>query len=348
VYVTSFGGCTSETYGIGGGIYRVELDRDQKPDEPEPAVPASDVPLVDDPLGPVPLRLSDTGIFADSKHTEPIARAIRDDPSLPLWTNGSEKQRWLVLPKGGQIDNTRRDHWEFPVGTLIFKTFSYAGKDQHVQVETRLLRRMREGWDYQAYKWRGDDADLLSLERSVPVTNKPSDAVKFKHEIPSRFDCRSCHESNETVVIGFDELRLSGSASGESQLAALAAKGVFKQPIPSEPDRVSDADATTRTVLGYLHGNCAHCHNASDNTMSKLDLTHGHALANLVGKETEGSGQASGMRVMPGVPERSILFLAMSGEGDDPELQAMPPVGVQARDTAAIKLIRGWISALAH
>jgi glucose/arabinose dehydrogenase len=348
LYVTSFGACTSDSYGIGGGIYRVELDRHQTPSEPAPPIPTSDVPLVDDPLGPVPLKLSDTGIFADSKHTKPIERAIRYEPSLPLWTNNSAKERWVVLPEGGQIDNTRRDHWEFPVGTLIFKTFSYAGEDQEVRVETRLLRRMRDGWDYQAYKWRGDDADLLSLERSVPVTNKPSDALKFKHEIPSRFDCRSCHESNETVVIGFDELRLSGTESGESQLEALAAQGVFKQPLPSDPDRVNDPDATTREVLGYLHGNCAHCHNASDNTMSKLDLTHRHALANLIGKQTEGSGQASGVRVMPGAPERSILFLAMSGEGDDPELQAMPPVGVQVRDKAAIKLIRSWISALPH
>jgi glucose/arabinose dehydrogenase len=347
LYVTSFGACTSDSFGIGGGIYRVELERKRSQSQPEPQPPASDIPLVDDPLGPVPLKLSDTGIFADSKHTRPIARAIRYEPSLPLWTNGSEKERWLLLPEGGQIDNTRRDHWEFPVGTLLFKTFSYTGEDAQVRVETRLLRRMRDGWDYQAYKWRGDDADLLSLERSLPVTNKPSDTLKFKHEIPSRFDCRSCHESNETPVIGFDELRLSGSESGESQLAALAAQGVFKQPIPSEPDRVSDADPTTRKVLGYLHGNCAHCHNASENTMSKLDLTHGNALANLIGKETEGSGQASGVRVTPGAPERSILYLAMSGEGDDPELQAMPPVGVQKRDTTAIKMIRGWISSLA-
>jgi glucose/arabinose dehydrogenase len=346
LYVTSFGACTSDSFGVGGGIYRVVLDRRDSRAEPELPKPSCE-PLVNEPLGPVPLKLADTGIFADAKHTKPIARAIPYEPSLPLWTNGSDKERWLLLPEGAQIDNSRRDHWKFPVGTLFFKTFSYGDANQSVRVETRIIRRTRDGWDYHAYKWKGSDADLLSLERALPVTNKPSDALKFTHEIPSRFDCRSCHESNETIVIGFDELRLSGDGDGTgSQLEALAELGVFKKPVPSNPDRVVHEDPTTREVLGYLHGNCAHCHNPSENSMSALDLSYSHALANIVLKETEGSGQASGVRIVPGAPEQSVLFLAMSGEGDDPELQDMPPVGVQVRDAAAIERMRQWISAL--
>jgi glucose/arabinose dehydrogenase len=347
LYVTSFGACTSDSFGVGGGIYRVVLGSKSAPEQPKVAQ-ASDLRLVEDPLGPLPVKLTDTGIFADDTHTKPIARAIRYEPSLPLWSNGSDKARWLLLPEGTQIDNTQRDHWEFPVGTLFFKTFSFSASGKTDRVETRLIRRTREGWEYHAYKWRGSDADLLSLERALPVTNNPSNVVKYKHEIPSRFDCRSCHESNQMPVIGFDELRLSAGAAdgGRTQLQELAARGVFKHPIPSDPERIALEDPRTRVVLGYLHGNCAHCHNGSENTMSTLDLTHSVALANLVGKETEGSGQASGVRVVPGVPEQSVLYLAMSGEGDDPELQDMPPVGVQVRDSAAIKLIREWITAL--
>lgn len=347
LYVTSFGGCTSDTFGVGGGVYRVELDRPGVRDVPA-AQHSSDVPLVDDPLGPIPVKLSETGIFADAKHTKPIDRAIRYTPSLPLWTNGSEKERWLVLPEGGQIDNTRRDHWEFPVGTLFFKTFSYTDGSNTKLVETRLLRRTQLGWDYNAYKWEGSDADLLSLERALPLTNTPSGKPKFKHEIPSRFDCRSCHESNETVVIGFDELRLNApeAQGGRTQLAALAARGVFKQQIPTDPEQIESADELTGKVLGYLHGNCAHCHNPSENTMSALDLTHANALTNIISKDTVGSGQATGIRVVPSAPERSVLFLALSGEGEDRELQAMPPLGVQVRDTAAVEMMRTWIRGL--
>jgi hypothetical protein len=99
-------------------------------------------------------------------------------------------------------------------------------------------------------------------------------------------------------------------------------------------------------VLGYMHGNCAHCHNASVQAESRLDLTFQVALSNIIGRETEGSGQAVGVRVVPGAPEQSVLFQALAGESDDADLKPMPPVGVQLRDAEAIALFRRWITAL--
>jgi hypothetical protein len=160
------------------------------------------------------------------------------------------------------------------------------------------------------------------------------------HEIPSRFDCRACHESNPTVVIGFDELRLA------SELDALAAREVFAHAPPAEPEHIEHADARTRDVLGYLHGNCAHCHNGAPTSMSQLDLRHARALANTLGVETQGSGQAAGVRIVPGVPEESVLFLALYGQSDDSELQPMPPIAVQRRDSDAIARIEAWIREL--
>jgi hypothetical protein len=113
------------------------------------------------------------------------------------------------------------------------------------------------------------------------------------------------------------------------------------------PAQIVHADPRTRDVLGYLHGNCAHCHNASDNAMSKLDLDYRCALDNVIGKETEGSGQAPGVRVVPGAPEQSILYLSMTAESDELEQQPMPPIGVQRRDATAIALIHDWIADLA-
>ena len=201
-------------------------------------------------------------------------------------------------------------------------------------------RRTHEGWDYHAYQWRGDDADLLSLDVGVPTTIKFDGGEKRTHEIPSRFDCRSCHESNPTVVIGFDELRLG------HDLDSLAARGVFIEAPPAEPERIEQADTRTREVLGYLHGNCAHCHNGAPNSMSRLDLRHAHALENTLGVPTEGSGQAAGVRIVPGVPEDSILFLSLSAKRADTELQPMPPIGVQRIDVDAIERIETWIRSL--
>lgn len=346
LYVTVFGGCTSATFGVGGGIYRV-VPRTRKlslPSVPE----VSDRPLADDPFGAMPFKLSQTGLFEDLERLKPVERAIRYEPAWPLWTNGSSKRRFLLLPEGTTIDNSDRARWSFPEGTLFVKTFGYPGKARPDRVETRILRKGRAGWEYHVYKWSGDDADLLPLEQRVPVQVTEAEGKKFMHQIPSRFECRSCHESNVGEVIGFDELNLNTplDQAGPSQLAQLAERGVFAHPVPEDPDRVQHPDERTREVLGYMHGNCAHCHNSGPSSMSALDLHHGSALGNLVGVPTEGSGQAAGVRVVPGDPELSILFLAFSGRGDRDDVEPMPPIGVQRRDRDTIELVRSWIAGL--
>jgi hypothetical protein len=348
LYVTSFGGCTNGTLGVGGGIYRVVLRAEQLAPPKRPEV--SEHALVEDPLGAMPYKLSETGIFENIRNLRPIDRAIRFEPAWPLWTNGSTKQRWLLLPKGAKIDNSVRTRWVFPDGTLFWKTFGYPGEGSPSLVETRILRKARDGWDYHVYKWSDGDADLLPLDTRVRVSAQTEDGKKLMHEIPSRFDCRSCHESNPTPVIGFDELRLNVSyADAEaSQLLQLSAAGLFEWPVPQQPDIVAHADERTRQVLGYLHGNCVHCHNQSAGSMSALDLSHAHALENIVGVATDATGQAAGTRVQPGAPEQSILYLAVAGDDSLAELEPMPPLGVQLRDEHAIELLRAWILALPH
>jgi glucose/arabinose dehydrogenase len=345
LYVTSYGSCSSSTLGFDGGIYRVVPAYDQPP----PVVdPPSTVPLVDAPLGPLPLKLSQTGIFADETLTEPIARAVRFEPLLPLWSDGLDKDRWLVLPAGTQIDNSDRRAWQFPTGTLFFKTFrSTLASGESYPVETRVIRRTADGWDYNAYVWRGGDADLLVLDEPFNVLVDAATGGYY-HDIPSRFDCLTCHESNDTPIIGFDELRLAWPRTGGSvsQLVELDEAGLFVQPPPELPEALAGADATSVQVIGYLHGNCAHCHNASPNAQSALSLEHEQAVDNLINQATVGHGQAIGVRVIPGDPANSVLFQAFSGETTNAEIQPMPPVGVALRDTAAIELLRGWIGAL--
>jgi glucose/arabinose dehydrogenase len=346
LYVTSFGSCSAAS-NLGGGIYRVLPRMADDPGVIDP--PAPTAALVDDPLGPFPAQISQTGIFADSALSEPIARAVRFEPTLPLWSSGSHKDRWLLLPEGGEVDNSDRAAWDFPVGTLFWKTFSYPGASPE-RIETRVIRRTESGYDYNVYAWNDDgrDAVLLTLEQSQRRGTTLEDGTVSRHTIPSRFDCRSCHESQDTSIIGFDELRLNGPREGqtESQLDALAALGIFEEALPSDPDRVVHADALTADVLGYLHGNCAHCHNGSPRTMSALVLEYGVAQANIVGVETMASGQAQGIRVVPQSPETSVLFQAFSGETTDIEVQPMPPLGVDRIDSSAVELLRTWIAAL--
>ncbi|HJL14748.1 MAG TPA: hypothetical protein RMH99_03775 [Sandaracinaceae bacterium LLY-WYZ-13_1] len=289
---------------------------------------------VDDPVGMLPERLSEVGIYPDPSDLDTLHdRAVVYAPVHPLWSNGSAKHRALLLPEGATIDNTEPERWRFPVGTLFFKTFSF----DDGPVETRVIRRTDEGWEYAAYRWdeSGSDATRLDIARDTSVQGR-LDGELVDHAIPSERQCRTCHESNETVVIGFEELQLG------ARMEALASEGVFAVPPPDETERVRGSDAQSTEVLGYLQGNCVHCHNGVPGPANSFDMRHEVALGNLIEVPTGASAAEAGIRVVPGEPEESVLFRSFTGMNELP----MPPVGVQHRDARAVEMFRVWIAGL--
>ena len=305
--------------------------------------------LDSDLRGALPERLSALGLYPELPSRESWhERAAYYEPRYPLWSNGSDKQRFIVLPEGASVD-TSGSSWEFPVGTTFFKTFSYLeGKERDRAIETRVLRRTDDGYEFAAYRWLSDqtDAELLDGQKSVRVAVE-LDGESFEHQIPSRLECRTCHESQEPRVIGFDELRLNHALEGaeSTQLAALFEREVLSES-PEEPASIEHEDPTTRKVLEYLHGNCAHCHNGSDGPSSAFDLRYPVALENLIGVETT-SELFGGLRVSPGEPEASALYKGITRNVEGGDAQPMPPVGVQRVDTEAAALFYDWISSLA-
>ena len=285
--------------------------------------------LLADPLVELPERLSDTGLFLSGDVEDVHPAVVRYEPGWPLWSNGSDKVRHLVLPEGTAVDETT-DPWTFPRGTLFLKTFRYEVDGLVRPYETRALRLAADGWEYGSWLWdldteepSVDDATRLDMVLPVLVSAPGPDGTPFEHEIPNRLQCRKCHESGDTEVLGYNALQLSSDASAPLH-----------------------ADPLTADVLGYFVGNCTHCHNGGFHASASFDLHPDVALANIVDHPTETSGTASGIRIVPGEPESSLLYLALSGEHDDPELKPMPPEGVQVRDAVAIERLREWIVAL--
>jgi hypothetical protein len=202
------------------------------------------------------------------------------------------------------------------------------------------MRRAAEGWEFAAYRWLpdGSEGELLDGESEVAVTVS-TDGATFDHEIPSRLACRACHESARAQVLGFSELQLNHDGTLE-RFQTMLAPG-----LPEQPASISADDPTERDVLGYLTGNCVHCHNGQGvGPNSVYDLSHEVAFANLINQETDSSATAFGLRVVPGDPDGSILMRGLLR--DDGDAKAMPPVGVQLRDEQAIALFRAWILAL--
>jgi hypothetical protein len=303
----------------------------------------------DEPAQELPQQLSGFGLFPSPDNLDQVPDgALYYEPAYPLWSNGSSKYRHVVLPDGASID-TSAATWQFPTGTLIFKTFAYATGSSEAgspltPVETRVLRRLEDRWEYAVYLWNesGQDATQLDLLRPVDVPVTMADGTSFVHEVPNKLQCRSCHEAGADLVLGINARQFSDGP--ESQVADWHEKG-YVSTLPQAPAPL-EGDELTRWVKGYALGNCVHCHNDGDAANSSYSLYPEDFVANTVNQPTEGNASVAGTRVVPGEPEESVLYLAVRGDEDNQELKAMPPEGVQVRDDEALAQIRAWIESL--
>lgn len=289
----------------------------------------------DDPAAELPADFSGFEAFSGAEiMREDVVHSY--EPRYPLWSSGAEKTRAVAVPDGESIDNSSAV-WAVPEGTVFFKTFWW----EDAPVETRVMRRLTDDWEFVAYLWNSDgsDAERLEMRRSTPVEVTWQDET-FEHRVPNEIDCRKCHEPTEGMVLGFDELQLS------TQVEELAAAGVLAQEPGAVRRELPAGTELEHEVLAGLVGNCTNCHNGSDHDQSSFDLAPEVAFENLIDRETESSAAAAGIRVVPGSPQESMMFLAISGTSDDSEIKEMPPVGLELRDDAWISSVADWIEGL--
>lgn len=295
---------------------------------------------ITDPQTPWPQWLSALDVDplgdGDAAHRDGLGYRVGHE----LWVDGLTKHRLLLLGDGNVIDNRDRDRWGFPAGTVALKTLAWDGHP----IETRGIRAQAEGaWEYVAYRWLpdGEDAERLDLAAPLAIAGGPAGA----HEIPSSRQCRQCHESQSTPLLGLTELQLADATNdGGSELERLDRAGGLLVPAPVSPRHVTHPDPSTAALLGWFVGNCVHCHNGGTAENASFDLDPDVALDNVLGQPTQSSASASGIRVVPGDPDASVLYLAVAGRSADAD--AMPPVAAERRDLASIDALRRWIEAL--
>jgi hypothetical protein len=309
-----------------------------------------------------PPTLQETGLYADFATLQVDHAHLAFAPQYPLWSDGATKRRWISLPPGTAIDGSNPDTWIFPVGTRFWKEFSFNGQ----RVETRFLERRADGqWLYAAYAWSsyGREAQL------VPARGKRGAyplAGGRSHTIPGVLDCKACHQGGPSEVLGFSTLQLSperdpGALHAELwpdpgvDLRYLVDRGLLvglPEALLKTPPRIPALSATERAALGYMHGNCGHCHN-DQGSLQNIGLILRHsvrtadqsALATIVGhpvkKPAPGQSADAVLRVEPGHPERSGLMQRVSSRY--PALQ-MPPLGTELIDDEAVSLLYRWIT----
>lgn len=303
--------------------------------EPAPRYVPPDVTY---PAGPAarPFLLSELGLYVDivDKTLAPDLRAY--EPRYPLWSDGAGKRRYLRLPAGASIDNTDPDHWQFPVGAVLFKEFRSGER----RLETRVIARTGPGardYFFGAFVWRDDESDAELRWDGA------SNVRQTAHDVPSVTQCGTCHNGEPGRVLGL------------SAVQTTAAGGTALRVPESAPYRVPGAPVQAQ-ALGYLHANCGHCHNPQGSARPDTDLALRLSVSQQTIEQTSAyltsvgvalqsfQGTPLRLRVAPGLPAQSGLYFRMHERG--PRTQ-MPPIASEQADAEGLALIEALITTLA-
>ena len=169
-----------------------------------------------------PAHLSDWQVvFRDRGRLALNARVVPYDLTTPLFSDYAHKLRTLYLPPGSSARYDATQTFDFPVGTIITKTFYYPrGSDAATSVsrtydqsrdfagegldlsrvrliETRLLVRRAHGWEALPYVWNAQqtDAELARTGDEVALELLADDGSReaFTYVVPNENQCAGCH-----------------------------------------------------------------------------------------------------------------------------------------------------------
>jgi uncharacterized repeat protein (TIGR03806 family) len=288
--------------------------------------------------------------------------------NTPLFSDYAEKYRFVGLPPGAKAAYRADGAFDFPVGTVLVKTFAYPADlrrpDEKVRsLETRLLIRKADGWAAQAYVWNAEQTEAVlkraGARMSVDVVDPEGRARTIDYAVPNQNQCKECHQLDKAISpLGPKARNLNGDfsyASGrENQLAYWARAGLLAgAPAPARAPRIARWDDPKAPVAAraraYLDANCAHCHHpraiaSNSGLFLQWEQAEGPALG--FGKRPVAAGRGSGgleVAIAPGHPEASILVHRMAS--DEPGVM-MPELGRSVTHEEGVALVREWIRSL--
>ncbi len=225
------------------------------------------------------------------------------DLNTPLFSDYAHKLRTVWMPKGKSARYDAQAAFDFPVGTIISKTFYYplpaGGKwdgksvartdpaldslqDEALDlskvrlIETRVLVRRETGWDAIPYVWNEaqTEATLKRAGALIPLELVAADGSRetANYQVPDQNQCAGCHATdNKTRTmdpIGPKARHLNRdfayAGGSENQLTHLARIGYLTgAPDPKQAPRNANAEDVAHAAL-------------EDRARAYLDVNCGH------------------------------------------------------------------------
>ena len=310
--------------------------------------PDLDVILADKPSA----SLAAYGLFADTAARVPARGVIKYDLINPLFSDHADKHRFVFVPDGESAAYREDDVFDFPVGSVLVKTFAYGDR----YLETRLLVREADGWDARPYVWNEAQTEAtyapVGQRIEIAAGTAADGAPAFTYAVPNKNQCKTCHQNGDAVhPIGPKARNLNHPGpQGVNQIEDWVARGL----VAAVPDRVpvmarafDPAVPLETQARAYLDINCAHCHKATGSASNSglwLDWEIEDAVTWGVGKHPTAAGRGAGdalVVIKPGDPAASILSFRMAS--DEPGI-AMPELGRALVHDEGVALIEAWIT----
>jgi len=325
-----------------------------------PGGPRSNVVLAQDPAP----KLSDYGFFATPNAGAAVSEGVRPyDLVNALFSDHASKHRYVYVPKGQSTRYDPEHVFDFPVGSVLIKTFAFAPdmRDPALNerwIETRLLIHKKEGWVAYPYIWNVEQTEAVYApvggKQAIETITPDGQAISINYAIPNRNQCKECHQTGkELIPIGPKARNLNHvGPAGVSQIADWTERGILTgapETLPTIPTAFDETKPLEDRARAWLDINCAHCHKA-DGGASNSGLFLGWNETDPTGwgvrKRPTAAGRGSGDNLFviePGHPELSILVHRTAST--EPGV-LMPELGRTVVDEKGLKLIRDWIASM--
>jgi uncharacterized repeat protein (TIGR03806 family) len=308
-------------------------------------------------------KLSDYNFFIGKlSDLSPADGVIPYTLNTPLFSNYSEKLRFVKIPQGKTVTFNDSVVFDFPVETVLIKNFYYPDDFRKLEkgrriLETRLLVKDESGWQAYPYIWNDEQTeayyDPAGETKTISYINASGKKINTKYVIPNKNQCKGCHISNSKMMpIGPSARQLNSFLSNKNQLDSWREMGLLTG-VPEQSkisklavwDDVKSGDLNTR-ARAYLDANCGHCHSRSGpaSTSGLFLNIHENDPSHLgINKSPVAAGRGAGdlrFDIVPGDPDHSILLFRM--KTNDPAI-AMPEIGREQIHKEGVDLIAEWI-----
>ncbi|EDP96735.1 hypothetical protein U8527_00325 [Kordia algicida OT-1] len=342
---------------------------DNDPTTPPTSIDDDYVPI---PTSPVVLdmnafpfsTLSEYNFFeGEMKDQEPVLGVIPYEPISTLFTDYAKKKRFVWMPENVAASYVADSELiEFPVGTILIKTFYYENvlpaNNQRI-IETRLMLKKADDWYFADYVWNDEQTEAtFSLDGSFTNVDfmEAGEMKNTNYRIPSEVECFTCHkQGTNSVPIGVKPQNLNSmfdyDGGTANQLQKLIDEGYLEDNLPATINTVVKWSDETQPidlrVRSYIDINCAHCHSElshCDYRPVRFAFDESADDTNL-GVCVDPDEEITGMIkiVTPSLKERSVMYYRLNTTAEE---FRMPLLGRSIIHKEAVSMIGQWIDGI--